>query len=66
MSFERTGAIELVSGENSLRCAVVDQPNGFAYFGTLTSPGRVVKVDLSTFLRVGAITLDVGENQLVS
>jgi len=42
------------------------EPELFAYFGTNTSPGRVVKVMLSDFTRVGALILDSGENSLVS
>ena len=33
----------------------------FAYFGTDTDPGRVIKVRLSDFTRVGAVTLNSGE-----
>ncbi|MFH1769645.1 MAG: hypothetical protein ABH833_03190, partial [Parcubacteria group bacterium] len=40
--------------------------NGFAYFGTGTSPGIVVKVQLSDFTRAGALTLETGENSLNS
>ena len=40
--------------------------NGFAYFGTYTYPGVVVKVRLSNLTRVGALTLDWGEHQLFS
>jgi len=65
-AFSRTGAITLNTGENYLWSAVVDQPNGYAYFGTDTSPGMVVKVNLATFTRVGALTLNTGENSLFS
>jgi hypothetical protein len=38
----------------------------FAYIGTSTSPAEVVKVDLATMTRVGAVTLETGENFLYS
>src|SRR5439155_1320789 len=43
-----------------------DTANGFAYFGTVTSPGIIVKVRLSDFTRVAALTLNPGENYLYS
>jgi hypothetical protein len=46
--------------------AVMDSANGFAYFGTLTAPGKVVKVGLSNFTRVGVVTLSNGEDDLSS
>ncbi|GAI52016.1 unnamed protein product, partial [marine sediment metagenome] len=46
--------------------AVIDPPNEFAYFGTSTSPGRVVQLGLADFTRVGAITLATDENLLSS
>ena len=52
----------LNAGENELFSAVIDTANGFAYFGAVTYPqGRVVKVRLSDFTRVGALTLNDGE-----
>lgn len=57
---------KLAQGEDLLTAAVVDSANGFAYFGTYTSPGFVVKVRLSDFTRVGAINLNTGENLLTS
>ena len=67
--FARIGAITLSSmaGENILRCAVLDSVNQYAYFGTNTSPGRVVKVGLGgagapTY--VGSLGLQTGENNL--
>jgi hypothetical protein len=53
-------------GEDSLNCAVIDTANGFAYFGTSTTPGIVVKVSLATFTKVGALTLAAGEDSLLS
>ena len=37
-AFSRVGSITLNSGENTPTCAVIDPANGFAYFGTWTSP----------------------------
>ncbi|WP_089006489.1 S8 family serine peptidase [Micromonospora viridifaciens] len=62
----RVDAAALAAGENVLFSGLVDPAGRYAYFGTQTSPGRVVKVDLSTFRRVGAITLADGENYLNS
>jgi uncharacterized repeat protein (TIGR01451 family) len=47
---------------------VIDTANGFAYFGAgyYVNPGLVVKVRLSDFTRVDAVTLNLGENNLVS
>lgn len=47
LAIERVGAITLEDGEDSMLSAVIDADGGFAYFGTNTSPGRVVKVDLA-------------------
>ncbi len=62
------GAVTLNAGENFLRNAVIDADNGYAYFGTWTSNGRVVKVALGEGAnpptRVGAVTLSIGENEL--
>ncbi len=67
----RIGSIDLVvNQERELYCAVIDPNNGYAYFGTFTSPGRVVKVSLgsgsSLPTRVGAVVLDPGEDSLGS
>ncbi len=45
---------------------MIDATGGFAYFGTGTWPGIVVKVRLSNFSRVGALPLNAGENNLDS
>ncbi len=49
---------------NLLDSAVIDSVHGFAYFGTDTSPGVIVKVNLSTFTEVA--TLQPGANCLTS
>jgi hypothetical protein len=54
-NFKGAGAIQLPKGESFLKSAVVDPAGDYAYFGG--SSGKVVKVDLDTFQRVGAITL---------
>jgi hypothetical protein len=60
------GALTLYGNENYLTSAVIDTANGYAYFGTNTAPGIVVKVRLSDFTRAGALTLSEGENWLHS
>lgn len=56
--------------EGSLYCAVIDAAAGYAYFGTETRPGRVVKVALGTGAnpptRVGAVELNEEEYMLYS
>jgi sugar lactone lactonase YvrE len=68
------GATPLKAGENNLACAVIDPGAGYAYFGTFTSPGIVVKIALgagnappsrvSGTDDVGAMPLKSGENNL--
>src|SRR5262245_14179951 len=42
---QRVGNLKLANaGENSMYSAVIDPVNGFAYFGTGTTPGLIVKV----------------------
>ncbi len=62
-----------VTGEDNLTSAVIDPAGRYAYFGTTDSlsdttrtAGRVVKVDLASFTRVGAVTLAPGETWLQS
>src|SRR3989442_10389810 len=61
-AFSRVGALTMKAGENYLASAVIDSAAGFAYFGTQTDPGIVVKVRLSDFARVGSLTLNRGES----
>ena len=63
-TLSRSGAITLTAFEDHPFAAVIDTANGFAYFGTLTSPGIVVKVRLSDFTRVGALVLNPDEQEL--
>lgn len=64
-NFFRVGSI-LVSGITQLPSAVIDVPNQFAYFGANTNPGRVIKVNLSTFTIASTLTLNSGELGLTS
>ncbi|HEV3364355.1 MAG TPA: cadherin-like domain-containing protein, partial [Acidimicrobiia bacterium] len=54
-SFEQVGLLALEPGDSVLLSAVMDPAGRYAYFGT--ESGRVVKIDLATFQRVGAINL---------
>jgi hypothetical protein len=56
--------INLGVGDDNATSMVVDETNGFLYVGTSTSPGRVAKVNTSTFSYVTSIT--VGANGLDS
>jgi hypothetical protein len=56
----------LESGEDYLTSAVIDTLHGFAYFGTNTSPGKVIKVDLVRFTRVTALPLEIGDDRVSS
>ena len=62
----RVHALNLNSGENELKSAIIDSDGIYGYFGTETSPGRVIKVQLSDMTRVDAVTLSSGENLLRS
>ena len=63
---ERIDALTLGTEQDLVRSAVIDTANGFAYFGTFTDPGRIVKVDLGTFQAVDEIVLEPNENKLRS
>src|SRR2546427_2869121 len=56
MAFSRVGSLTLNPGETGLYAAVIDSANGFAYFAA--DQRTVVKIRLSDFTRVGALTLD--------
>ncbi len=65
----RVGAATFNAGEDDIwNAGLIDVSNGHAYFGTHTSPGRVVKVALGAGAnpptRVGAATLDFAETDL--
>lgn len=63
-TLSRNAAITLTAKEDNPFAAVIDTGNGFAYFGTLTTPGIIVKVRLSDFTRVGAIVLNPNEQEM--
>lgn len=51
------------AGEYDFDSAAIDTANGYGYFGAaISSPSRIVKVRLSDFTRVGAITMNSGED----
>jgi len=65
--FTKAGTLVLNPGEGNLCSAVIDTANGFAYFGAGTNeqgpaPGIIVKVRLSDFTRVAALTLNPDES----
>jgi len=47
----------LLVKENRLGSSVIDTDNGFAYFGTDTDPGKIIKINTNTFKRAGVMTL---------
>jgi hypothetical protein len=49
----------LDTGENTLYSSSIDTQNGFAYFGTGTTPGRVVKINLTDFTASGGCKIEV-------
>ena len=65
-----TESIPLEPGEDNIRTAVIDSGRGFAYFGTGTEPGRVVKIKLGQGhelpTRLTAATLLEGEDNLLA
>ncbi len=65
-TFSRADALTLATGEDFLRAAVIDVAAGFAYFGTYTQPGQIVKIRLSDFSRVAVLPLNPGEDFLRS
>jgi hypothetical protein len=64
-NLETTGVARFTTFEGSIGLAcVLDAANGFAYFGTDTSPGKILKIRLSDFTQVGVLTLNAGEDFL--
>lgn len=61
-------ALELEQGEDDIRAMEYDAASDAThlYANTNTAPGRVVKVDLGSFTRAGGLTLNDGENYLLS
>ena len=62
----KTGTLTLNDGDNLLQTAVIDPAAGFAYFGTMSFPGRIAKVRLSDMSRVASLTLNPGEDNVTS
>src|SRR5205809_523810 len=62
----QVGNITLNSGENILYSAVISPSGDYAYFGTFTVPGVIVKVALNTLTPVGSLTFNSAENQTSS
>jgi len=57
-AFEKLSTLNCSAGENKFECAVIDTGNTNAYFGTDTSPGIVVKVNIAGVpTRTSAVTL---------
>jgi hypothetical protein len=63
-NFTRVGSLDL--GGERPSSSIIDSASGFAYFGLHSDPGVVVKVRLSNFTRAGSITLNSGEDELLS
>lgn len=57
-----------LAGIGQVSCAAIDALNGYAYLGTDTVPGRIIKVALgdggTTPTQVASLTLNAGENNL--
>jgi hypothetical protein len=62
----RNAALALGQSETAPTSAVIDTATGFAYFGTNSSPAKIVKVRLSDLTEVASMTLGSGENNLTS
>lgn len=52
------------SGQTAFVGAVMDASATYAWFGTYTDPGVIIKVELESFSRVGSVTLLPGENRV--
>src|SRR6266516_5385249 len=63
-TFNRAGSLAFNPGETNLASSVIDTAAGFAYFGTDTSPGVIVRVRLSNFTRVASLDLNAGDDHL--
>src|ERR1044071_2396718 len=59
---ERLSSISLSPGNNELYGAAIDTVNGYGYFGTNTSPGKIIKVRLPDMVVVSSLTLNTGES----
>ena len=59
------GALLFGAGDQVTFC-VIDSLRKYAYFGTETSPGKIVRVRLSDFTMARTLTLNLGQNKIVS
>ncbi|MFI1093820.1 S8 family serine peptidase [Streptomyces sp. NPDC020917] len=60
-SMAKVGELTMAPGESYLRTSVVDPEGRYAYFGTGEgTAGNVVRIDLSTFQRTGAVPVGGG------
>jgi hypothetical protein len=64
--FKEVARITVMPGEINTQAAVIDTINGYAYYGTGSTPGKIIKIRLSDFTRVGDITLLAGEGPLLA
>lgn len=55
MAFSRIGALTFDTNENTAQDLLLDVANNLGYVLCYTSPGKIVKWDMSLFTRVGAI-----------
>ena len=70
-NFREAGSITLGVGEEIVFSGAIDASNHFAYFGTINrngkgEPGKIVKVSLSDFTKVGELSLDAGEQNALA
>jgi len=65
-NFMSFSSATLAAGQNAIGSGVIDSAHGFAYFGTLTQPGQVIKIRLSDLVEVSSITLSSGADNLAS
>ncbi len=57
-NFEKADSLTLDTDEDRIWSAVIDPRGEYAYFGTGTYPGKIVKVRLSDFTRVRSLTAE--------
>lgn len=58
--------ITLPTGIDHLSASAIDITNEYAYFASSTTPGAIVKIDLSNFSLVGSVSLNPGEGAIGS
>lgn len=64
--FGPTSNLTLIAGDAYAYSGVIDENNGFSYYGMYTAPGRIVKFNHLAFTRVGHVTLNAGEEECMS